>query len=227
MKKLLFVTVALSVFTVTSFTSIAQIHTAFRNDNLGIINTDVYPSNLPVINTVQEKVKSTLKNFSDFSTAIATEKCNTLQFKFSQILNREVETITDLKLFGFIEDWWGVRYRYGGTSKNGIDCSSYTEKLVLASYGIELPRTAHEQYAYCARVNRMDLQEGDLVFFNTRGGVSHVGVYISDGYFTHSSSSKGVTINNLNEAYYSSKFIGGGRVVDGMKTIESPNLITQ
>jgi len=54
--------------------------------------------------------------------------------------------------------------------------------------------------------------EGDLVFFNTRGGVSHVGVYLGDGYFVHSSSSAGVTINSLNESYYSRKFIGGGRI---------------
>jgi murein DD-endopeptidase / murein LD-carboxypeptidase len=226
MKKLLFVTVALSVFTVTSFTTTAQIRASFRNDNPSISNTDVYPSNLPVVNTSQ-KINLPLEKSSISSNAIATEECNTLQFKFSQILNRDVETITDLNLFGFIEDWWGTRYRYGGTSRNGIDCSSYTGKLILETYGITLPRTAHEQYAVCSRVNRMDLQEGDLVFFNTRGGVSHVGVYISDGYFTHSSSSKGVTISNLDEAYYSRKFIGGGKINEKLEKIETPSLTTE
>jgi murein DD-endopeptidase / murein LD-carboxypeptidase len=65
-----------------------------------------------------------------------------------------------------------------------------------------------------------------LVFFNTRGGVSHVGIYLGDGYFTHSSSSKGVTISNLDEAYYSKKYIGGGRVVDQIieEVVEEENI---
>jgi lipoprotein Spr len=54
--------------------------------------------------------------------------------------------------------------------------------------------------------------EGDLVFFNTRGGVSHVGVYITNGNFVHSASSEGVMTSNLEDAYYSRRFIGGGRV---------------
>jgi murein DD-endopeptidase / murein LD-carboxypeptidase len=218
MKKLLFVTVALSVFTVTSFTTNAQIRANFTNDNQSFISTELYPSDLPVISTVKKEVihaaPSPLKNPITF---IATEDCNTMQFKFSQILDRDVESITDMNLYGFIEDWWGTRYRYGGTSRNGIDCSSYTGKLILAAYGVTLPRTAHEQYAVCVRVNRMDLQEGDLVFFNTRGGVSHVGLYLGNGYFTHSSSSKGVTISNLDEAYYSRKFIGGGRIKEKLE----------
>ena len=90
-------------------------------------------------------------------------------------------------------------------------------------YGLNVPRTAREQYRVSARVNRMDLQEGDLVFFNTRGGVSHVGIYLGDGFFTHSSSSKGVTINNLDESYYSKKYIGAGRVVSYIQEyVEEP-----
>jgi cell wall-associated NlpC family hydrolase len=212
MKKLLFVTVALSVFTVTSFTTNAQIRANFTNDNQSFISTELYPSNLPVITTVKKEVIPTAPAVKNPIAFIATEDCNTMQFKFSQILDRDVESITDMNLYGFIEDWWGTRYRYGGTSRNGIDCSSYTGKLIFAAYAVTLPRTAHEQFAVCVRVNRMDLEEGDLVFFNTRGGVSHVGLYLGNGYFTHSSSSKGVTINNLDEAYYSRKFIGGGRI---------------
>ncbi len=56
--------------------------------------------------------------------------------------------------------------------------------------------------------------EGDLVFFNTRGGVSHVGVYITNGYFVHSAASDGVMISNLEDSYFLRRFIGGGRAVD-------------
>jgi lipoprotein Spr len=65
------------------------------------------------------------------------------------------------------------------------------------------------------------LLEGDLVFFNTRGGVSHVGVYLGEGYFTHSSSSAGVTISSLDDNYYSKKYIGGGRVGDNDYTAKN------
>ena len=81
-------------------------------------------------------------------------------------------------------------------------------------YGIALPRTAKDQYGISEKIFRDDLQEGDLVFFNTRGGVSHVGVYLGNNYFVHSSVHDGVTISSLNDAYYNSKFITGGRVTN-------------
>jgi lipoprotein Spr len=75
-----------------------------------------------------------------------------------------------------------------------------------------MPRTAREQYKVCEKINKEDLVAGDLVFFNTRGGVSHVGVYLNNNCFVHSSSTDGVKISSLNEAFYTKKFIGGGRM---------------
>jgi murein DD-endopeptidase / murein LD-carboxypeptidase len=141
------------------------------------------------------------------------ETCLPVQFKFAQLMDMEVEAISHAELFNFIEDWWAVRYRYGGTTKKGVDCSSYTGKLLAEVYGFTVPRTAREQYRVTQRIGRDDLAEGDLVFFNTRGGVSHVGVYLGNGHFTHSSSHSGVTISSLDEAYYSKRYIGGGRVI--------------
>ena len=80
-------------------------------------------------------------------------------------------------------------------------------------YGFVASRTARSQYDACEKIEKENLQEGDLVFFNTRRGVSHVGVYLRNGYFTHSSTGKGVTISSLDDAYYSKKFIGGGRII--------------
>lgn len=141
------------------------------------------------------------------------ETCLPLQFKYAQLMDVEVEAINNADLFNFIEDWWAVRYRYGGTTKRGVDCSSYTGQLLSEVYGFSLPRTAREQYRVTQRIGRDELAEGDLVFFNTRGGVSHVGVYLGNGYFTHSSSHSGVTINSLDETYYSKRYIGGGRII--------------
>lgn len=143
----------------------------------------------------------------------AIEKFSTIQFKYAMMLNVNVESLKNLSLFGFIENWFGTRYRYGGISKKGIDCSALTGSLLLAVYGFALPRTAKEQYDATKHIAMEDLKEGDLVFFNTTGGVSHVGLYLDNNYFVHASSSQGVTISNLNENYFSKRFICGGRVV--------------
>lgn len=211
MKNLLFVSVALSVFTVTSLQTSAQAKINSVNDfNLpgeGIvyIPAEIKPTGFKA--SVASFAKKMMK-----PVGMATEFCSSLQFKYAQVLNRNVELVTNTSLIGFIDEWWGTKYRYGGTTKKGIDCSSFTGLLMGSVFGFALPRTAREQYSICSKLSKDDMLEGDLVFFNTRGGVSHVGVYLGEGYFVHSSSSVGVTINNLNENYYSKKFIGGGRV---------------
>jgi len=139
------------------------------------------------------------------------EKCTSLQFKFALLLDVEVETLAQSALYYFIEDWYGTRYRYGGTSRDGIDCSGFTSRLVKDVYGISLPRTAREQFRATTMIANSDMREGDLVFFNTRGGVSHVGIYVGNQYFVHSSTSSGVTISNLRDDYYSKRFLGAGR----------------
>ena len=140
------------------------------------------------------------------------ESFTALQFKYAQLLDVEVESVTNLTLFAEIDKWQGTRYRYGGATEKGIDCSAYTGTLVHHVFGLVLPRTAREQFANCIKLDKEEMLQGDLVFFNTRGGISHVGMYLGNGYFTHASTSIGVTISNLSEDYWSRKFIGGGRL---------------
>ena len=142
----------------------------------------------------------------------AIECFSSLQFKYAQLLDMEVEAVTNLILFKEIEKWQGTRYRYGGANEKGIDCSAYTATLVHSVFGLVLPRTARDQYANCIKLDKEQLLQGDLVFFNTRGGISHVGLYLSNGYFTHASTSIGVTISNLSDTYWSKKFVSGGRL---------------
>jgi NlpC/P60 family len=142
------------------------------------------------------------------------EKLATIQFKYAMMLDVAVESLKNLSLFGFIENWFGTHYRMGGTTKKGIDCSALTSTLLMAVYGFTVPRTARQQYQASQHIKKNNLQEGDLVFFNTRGGVSHVGLYLDNDYFVHSSSSEGVTISSLNDGYYAKRFICGGRVVE-------------
>ena len=144
---------------------------------------------------------------------LVIESFTALQFKYAQLLDVEVESVTNLTLFAEIDKWQGTRYRYGGATEKGIDCSAYTGTLVHHVFGLVLPRTAREQFANCIKLDKEEMLQGDLVFFNTRGGISHVGMYLGNGYFTHASTSIGVTISNLSEDYWSRKFIGGGRLI--------------
>ncbi len=201
MKNLFFVSVALGIFSGTSLTVIAQ-----TSVNMEAISTSV---------------KKSPKITSGYETGVeAIENCSPTQFKYAQLLNVEVESITNYTLFNFIEDWWGTKYRYGGATKKGIDCSAFSGTLLHTVYGFVAARTAREQYELCEKIERENLQEGDLVFFNTKRGVSHVGVYLRNGFFTHASTGQGVTISSLDETYYSKRFLGGGRVALNNKTEE-------
>ncbi len=141
------------------------------------------------------------------------ENLSTLQFKYAMMMNVEVESLKNVSLLGFVDDWFGTNYRLGGTTKRGIDCSALTSALMLAVYGFNLPRTARQQYDATEHVDKDELKEGDLVFFNTKGGVSHVGVYLENNYFLQAST-HGVKISNLDDHYYAKRFICGGRVTD-------------
>ena len=154
---------------------------------------------------------STVVKFTETESA-AIENISSTQFKYAMMMNVDVENVTGSSIYSFIDDWFGTKYRMGGTTKKGIDCSAFTGALLSSVYSFAVPRTAREQYYMTQRLNKEDLLTGDLVFFNTRGGVSHVGVYLTNGHFVHSSSSQGVTISSLNDSYYSAKYIGGGRV---------------
>jgi len=107
----------------------------------------------------------------------------------------------------------GTKYLRGGTTTKGFDCSGFVG-YVYKKVGVTLPRTSAGMYATGSSVSKSNLKAGDLVFFNTSGkGVSHAGIYIGNGKFAHSSSSKGVSISKLNDPYYwGSKYIGAKRV---------------
>ena len=146
---------------------------------------------------------------------------SSLQFKYAQILSQDVEQLPDSLLLQQIDPWLGVRYRSGGNSVAGIDCSAFTATILSSYRGIQLPRTSREQYRFCEQVNKSDLQVGDLLFFRTRGrSISHVGIYLGNDKFVHASSSNGVMVSDRKESYFSARYVGAGRIPQSSVTTE-------
>lgn len=140
------------------------------------------------------------------------EKASNLQLKYAILLNTEVEQLQDNALLEHIDEWYGTRYRYGGTTKSGIDCSAFVQAIYLSAFAVALPRTARDQYRNSRIVSATEMKTGDLVFFNTTGGISHVGIYLQNNKFIHASTSYGVTISDMFDPYYLRRFIGIGRI---------------
>jgi lipoprotein Spr len=161
--------------------------------------------------TVKKEMPATTSAPIIFSKPNLVEAASPLQLKYAILLNTEVENVPSTELLKKIDEWYGTRYCMGGTTSRCIDCSAFMQILFASVYGISLPRTAREQYKNTTRISRTELQEGDLVFFNTRGGVSHVGFYLQNNKFVHASTN-GVMISDLFENYYLRRFVGVGRV---------------
>lgn len=149
------------------------------------------------------------------------QNLSSLQVKYAVLLNTPAEYVKNTKMFEFIDEWYGTPYRLGGTTKKGVDCSAFSQFLFTAVYGLSIPRTAREQYNLTNRISRTELKEGDLIFFNTRGGVSHVGVYLQNNKFVHASTSGGVMISDVFDDYWARRFVGVGRLKDAESVVIS------
>lgn len=119
------------------------------------------------------------------------------------------------ELLSYARTWIGTPYVYGGASQSGTDCSGFTMS-VFGKYGYRLSHGARSQYAAGTPVSVAERQRGDLVFFTGPGesGITHVGIYLGDGLFIHASTSQGVTIDNIYNAYYGTYYYGAVRILD-------------
>jgi lipoprotein Spr len=176
-------------------------------ENVTVSNTDKAETN------VHKPTKiATPKSVSANSFATNIEQCSALQFKYAILLEESVESITNPRLINFIESWYGIPYQYGGDSRKGIDCSAFTCVMMDSVYHVTIPRTAKNQYNAYQKIRKEDLKQGDLVFFNTTGGISHVGVYLANNKFVHAATSGGVMISDLDDSYFQRRYIGAARV---------------
>ncbi|MEN8191257.1 MAG: C40 family peptidase [Bacteroidota bacterium] len=118
------------------------------------------------------------------------------------------------KILSEVVKYINTPYQYGGANQKGIDCSAFTQNVFMNSIDFSLPRTASEQFNFGSEINsRSNLIFGDLVFFNTTKNSfpGHVGIYLGDELFAHSSSSRGVTISSMSNQYFQQRYVGGRR----------------
>jgi cell wall-associated NlpC family hydrolase len=122
------------------------------------------------------------------------------------------------KIIAYAKDLLGVKYVYGGTSRKGFDCSGFVW-YVYNNFGIKLNRVASDQAKQGTKVSKSKLQPGDLVFFDTNGGmnhINHVGIYIGNGSFIHASSgskAKKVVISDINSGFYNGCYMTARRII--------------
>jgi cell wall-associated NlpC family hydrolase len=108
----------------------------------------------------------------------------------------------------------GTRYRWGGASRGGFDCSGFTRYVFRTRRGLALPHSASAQARMGKPVDRTALKSGDLVFFTTyRRGISHVGIYVGSGKFVHAANSRrGVRVDSLTTGYYARRLRAARRI---------------
>jgi cell wall-associated NlpC family hydrolase len=112
-------------------------------------------------------------------------------------------------------DLLGVRYRWGGTRpETGFDCSGFVAHVFREGLGLDLPRSARAMSLTGEKVDRDELQPGDLVFFNTmRRAFSHVGIYLGDNLFVHAPHrGAAVRVEDMSARYWIKRFSGARRV---------------
>jgi len=116
-------------------------------------------------------------------------------------------------LYNEYKKWYKTPYKYGGLSKNGIDCSAFVQLSFKNAFNIEIPRMAKDQAKKGYKISKKELKEGDLVFFKTGYSTRHSGIIIEKDKFMHVSTKYGVTISSLNNPYWKSKYWQARRIL--------------
>lgn len=123
---------------------------------------------------------------------------------------------SDTTMITYIDNVVGTKYKYGGTTTAGFDCSGFVGHI-FKKMGYELDRRSADIATQGTKVAKSDLIPGDLVFFDTNGSnngsVTHVGIYVGNGQFAHASTSKGVRYDALDSSYYKNRYVTARRIL--------------
>lgn len=137
----------------------------------------------------------------------------TLLDGYAEVLGVRPGELENRALYQYIDKWIGTPHRLGGTSRRGVDCSAFVGMVMHDVYGKSVPRTSADMAQEIKRKYERQLQEGDLVFFSFgRGSIDHVGIYLHNNKFVHVSTSRGVIISDLHDAWYYKYFRRAGSV---------------
>ena len=130
-------------------------------------------------------------------------------FKTNRVIsNLDEQIMVIANLSEHQQEWQGTRYRIGGNSKSGVDCSGFMQITFRDLFGIDLPRMTVDQAKEGTKISKSELRTGDLVFFNTGRGPNgkHVGVYVKNGQFLHASTKGGVIYSDMDSPYWTKTF---------------------
>lgn len=160
---------------------------------------------LVATNTLKDKVKIDKVNLESLSSSLS---------RF--IPKLESNTADRDEVMYKVIEYLNTPYLWGGTSKRGIDCSAFVQSVMYQALGVSIPRTSLEQSGVGVDVSTEELKFGDLLFFDTmnKGRVTHVAIYMQDGYFVHSGSKTGVAVASLESEFYARTFLKAKRVIE-------------
>ena len=151
-----------------------------------------------------------MKKLIEFSTVL------TLLFLMSSCGSKKIASSTPStqdKLEREYQKYKGVPYKFGGTTKRGFDCSGFANTVYTNAFSIDLPRTTTLMSKEGEKVSKSKLKIGDLVFFQPSKKYMHMGIYVGNGEFMHSSTSKGVIKSRLDNVYWKDKYKYARRIL--------------
>ena len=144
---------------------------------------------------------------------VGMEDASSLQASQDEFENMVRNLDVKSRIMDQYADWKGVRYRFDGKTKKGIDCSGFVQRTFREQFGWDLPRSTYEQQEMGKSVSRSNLRTGDLVLFRAGSTGRHVGIYIGNNQFVHASTSSGVIISSMNEPYWKKRYNEARRVL--------------
>ncbi|MDU6923382.1 bifunctional murein DD-endopeptidase/murein LD-carboxypeptidase [Franconibacter helveticus 513] len=156
---------------------------------------------------------NTAKNMHSETHAVGNKDGFLLQASQDEFENMVRNLDVKSRLMDQYASWKGVRYRLGGSTKSGIDCSGFVQRTFREQFGLELPRSTYEQQEMGKSVDRTKLRTGDLVLFRAGSTGRHVGIYIGNNQFVHASTSSGVMISSMDEPYWKKRYNEARRVL--------------
>ena len=165
-------------------------------------------TNTPSIEQVVIKEEPIVKN----EPIITPEEYKKLIEEDTNLSNNDVKDMNK-EFMDFYNEWKHVKYRFGGNSKRGIDCSAFTQRIYKEKFDIKIPRSTRTQVKVGKEVKKSELELGDLIFFKTGKRDRHVGVYMGNGDFMHASI-KGVKFSKVDKPFYKKAYWTSRRIID-------------